>query len=382
MTEIYKKYYFIDSSFPAEFGLDIADYLPQKTLIDALKGNRVEQYKFELLDESDNYQQDLTTVKGGYIEKSVFNTIRSGGALEIVDDGTINFYSDRIRVKYMLLVNGSWEEFSLGVFLLATPGKSTDGKAVLREVQMYDKLLVLDQDAVDSSYTIAAGTVVTNAIKTVIQEAGETKINITPSDETLPAAKTWPAGTIRLQIVNDLLASINYFSLWADGNGYYRGEPYIAPDNRPVKWTFKDDSEGLYLPEHEIDIDLFNVPNKVIARVSNPEQEELIATATNEDPNSPYSYQSRGRWITKIEDVEATSQDVLDSKAERLLKESTQVAESVFHDHALIPGLELHNAVRFVNSITGTDAKYTIVKQRLELKAGSLMQSEIRRVIT
>lgn len=376
--------FFLTAEFPAHFftRVDTREHVPLAELIDVLNGNRVERYRFELLDGDDNYKADLVAVLSGSIEKSIYNTIRSGGTLEIVDDGTINFYNDRVRVYYGLLFNGAWVEHPLGVFLLTTPGQRVDGKTITRSVQMYDKLLVLDQDAVSASYSIAAGGVVTDAVAAVIQGAGETKTNITPSSETLPAAKTWPAGTTRLQIVNDLLSSINYFSLWADGNGYYRAEPYVAPASRPVSWAFEDNDKGLYLPDFEIDVDLFNAPNKIICVVSNPEQGEMTAVATNEDASSPFSYQSRGRWISRVETVDATSQGVLQSTADRLLKESLQTTETIMYDHAFLPQIELNDAVKFVNSLTDTNAKYTVVKQSLKLAPGSLVKSEIRRVLT
>lgn len=374
----------LTAEFPAHFftRVDTREHVPLAELIDVLNGNRVERYRFELLDGDDNYKADLVAVLSGSIEKSIYNTIRSGGTLEIVDDGTINFYNDRVRVYYGLLFNGAWVESPLGVFLLTTPGQRVDGKTITRSVQMYDKLLVLDQDAVSASYSIAAGGVVTDAVAAVIQGAGETKTNITPSSETLPAAKTWPAGTTRLRIVNDLLSSINYFSLWADGNGYYRAEPYVAPASRPVSWAFEDNDKGLYLPDFEIDVDLFNAPNKIICVVSNPEQGEMTAVATNEDASSPFSYQSRGRWISRVETVDATSQGVLQSTADRLLKESLQTTETIMYDHAFLPQIELNDAVKFVNSLTDTNAKYTVVKQSLKLAPGSLVKSEIRRVLT
>ncbi len=348
----------------------------------ALKTNRAERFRYELLDRFDNFLGEITTVLTAQVTANVFNTIRTGGIIELWETGEINYYSDRIRIMYGLLVNGAWVEWPLGVFLLGSSGRHTDGKSVLRRIECYDKLIILHQDILDTSYTVAEGVKVTAAVRTVIQGAGETKINITPSEEELPVAKTWPPGTSRLQIVNDLLSSVNYFSLYVDGEGFYRGDPYVSLSQRPLVWTFADDKEGLYEPELNIDADFFSVPNKVILVVSNPDQELLVSTVTNEDPSSPFSYQSRGRWITDFrESEEATSQAVLDSKAQRIMQEAQQVLEAVEYRHAWVP-LALNEVVEFKNQLLDMSARYVVVRQDYNCMTGEVAGTRIRRVIT
>ena len=375
--------HFLSAFHPVEFDpAAIPLHAVKVALTEALTSNRIEGFRYELLNRYDAYLGDITTVKSARIIGSIFNAIKTGGTLELMEDGSIDYLNDRVRLVYRLKVGSTWAEWPLGVFLLASPGRITDGKSVQRSIEMYDKLLILDQDKVEQSYTIAEGAVVTAAIKTAIEGAGESKINISPSAETLQSARTWPPGTSRLSIVNDLLNSINYFSLYADGNGTYRGEPYVPPGQRSPVWTFADNSEGLYLPDVAQDADNFSVANKVILAVSNPDDDPLTATATNEDAESPFSYQSRGRWITDYrQEEEATSQDVLDAKAARILSEAMQVSETITYDHAWLP-VGLNDAVKFTNSKLGLSAKYSIIKQDYKLEAGGLIRSEIRRVVT
>ena len=374
--------HFFSPWFPAEFDpAEIPEYTAKDVLTEALKANRAEGFRYELLDRFDNPLGDLSTVLSCRISGSIFNTIKTGGLLELVETGEINYYSNRVRPVYRLYTSQGWVEWPLGVFLLASPSRLTDGKSVQRRIEMYDKLLVLAQDKIEASYTIAAGTRATVAARTIIQEAGETRINITPSDEELQSANSWPPGTTRLQIVNDLLSSINYFSLYADGNGNYRGEPYVPPGQRAPVWEFADNQEGLYLPGVGVDADYFNVPNKVILTVSNPDDALLVSIVTNEDTTSPFSYQSRGRWITDYrQEEDATSQAVLDAKAARILAESMQVTEAVSYDHAWLP-IGLNDAVKFTNRRLELSASYSVISQDYALKAGELIKAKIRRVV-
>ena len=375
--------YFFSAWHPVEFDpAAIPPYAVKDALTEALKSNRIEGFRYELLNRFDTYLGDITTVKSARILGSTFNAIKTGGFIEITEDRNIDYLNDRVRLVYRMKVGDAWAEWPLGVFLLASPGRVTDGKSVQRSIEMYDKLLILYQDKIEQSYTVAEGTAATAAIRTVIEGAGESKINITSSEQELQSPRTWPPGTSRLTIANDLLNSINYFSLYADGNGTYRGEPYVPPGQRSPVWTFADDAEGLYLPDLTLDADYFNVANKVILAVSNPDADPMTAIATNENPDSPFSYQSRGRWITDYrQEEEATSQSVLDAKAARILSEAMQVSETITYEHAWLP-VGLNDAVRFVNSKLGLSARYSIIKQDYKLEAGGLIKSEIRRVVT
>ncbi len=378
-------HYFLSPTFPVQVELaDIPDYKVVDEIKKALNSNRIEGFRYELLDKNDNEIGEINTVQSCNITGSIYNTIRTGGTLELTEPKAteINYFSDRVRPIYRLKTSLGWAEWPLGVFLLASPSRITDGKVVSRKIEMYDKLLVLNQDKIDRSYTVSAGTRVTLAIITIIQEAGESKINITSSEEVLLSAKTWPPGTSRLQMVNELLQSINYFSLWVDGVGNLRGEPYVPPGQRFPVWTFADDTEGLYLPDVAVDADYFKVHNKIILAVSNPDQDLLTATATNENPGSKFSYQNRGRWITDYrDDIEATSQLVLDARAERILQEGMQVSEVVSYNHAWV-SIGLNEAVEFKNKKLGLSAKYTAVNQSYSLRAGELIKTAIRRVVT
>ncbi len=385
MTHAKYLHYFLSPTFPIQVELaDIPDYKIIDETKKALISSRVEGFRYELIDKNDNKLGDISTVQNCSTTGSIYNTIRTGGKLRLMESEIrdINFFSDRVRPVYRLKTPKGWLEWPLGVFLLASPSKTTDGKFVERGIEIYDKLLVLAQDKLDKSYTVETAVVATDAIRTVIQETGETKINITPSQETLPSPKTWSPGTSRLRIVNDLLQSINYFSIWVDGAGNYRGEPYVPPGQRAPVWTFADNAEGIYAPSVSVDADYFNVPNKVILVVSNPDQDLLVATKKNEDSGSPFSYQSRGRWITEYrEDMEATSQSALNSRAQRILAEGMQVSEVVGYDHAWVP-VGLNESVEFKNTKLGLSARYTVVNQSYNLKAGELIKASIRRVVT
>ena len=344
----------------------------------SLTGARNHDYRYEVLTSGELVIGEIETVLGGTLSASIYNTIRSGGKLDM-DETDIDWLSERIRITYVLHEATGDVEYPLGVYLPATPVRNADGATVSMSVEVYDKLQILADVKVAETYTIGAGTVATDAIRDIIEDAGESKISVTPSAETLSSAMSWEPGSTYLQIVNGLLDAINYFSLWADGLGYYRADPYLAPSSRSSVWTFDDADVGLYLPDLTETYDNFGVPNHIIRVASSPDV-EMVAEATNDDPVSPYSTVSRGRTISDYAVVEATSQTALDAITSRALAEATQVSRTVKMQHPLLPAILLNSAVTLRNQQLGLSARYTVLSQTHALDCGSLVTATIREV--
>lgn len=346
----------------------------------ALLTHRSESWRWDLLDLNDNRIGTLTQVSGGNLEFSVHNTIRGGGSLTWNGRNAPDWLLCRVQPWYSVsLGNGEVSEWPLGVFIPAAPVASYGDDGPTVTVELYDKLLVLSQDMVERTYTVAAGVTVTTAVRNLITGAGEEKTAIQDSSETLSTAMVWEAGTTKLQIINDLLASINYFALWVDGYGTYRGTPYVAPGDRGTAFEFLDDQYSIYSPDFTHDQDTFNVPNKVIlVSTTDGEAEALSATATNQDPDDQFSYVNRGRWLTHFQsDVEATSQTVLNAIAERRLKELADVSSTFEISFAHIP-LELNDMIRLRRGTEDIDIRATIQSLRVETSVGALVQATVR----
>ena len=83
------------------------------------------------------------------------------------------------------------------------------------------------------------------------------------------------------------------------------------------------------------------------------ESPAMVAVAENTNPDSPYSFQTQGRWVTRVEEnVEAASQAVLNQHAQRLLA-GEGTAGRVVSRELLPEAIEL-NAV--VTSSVGVNA--------------------------
>src|SRR5690606_17652178 len=129
-----------------------------------------------------------------------------------------------------------------------------------------------------------------------------------------------------------------YEPLSFDENGIAIVKPYVSPADRPSEYTYADDEFSVLHPEMEQTLDLFNIPNRWVLVVSDPDWPFVKSTYTNTNPASPTSTVRRQRTITVYDDQQlAADQQTLDDKAARMAFESSQVYEEIELTTALMP---------------------------------------------
>lgn len=294
------------------------------------------KWRFTLLDEQDQPLNDLDGVTGGGCEIVAQSALGGSGTLTLDHRGQhIDWMRHRVRTVF---TDGdlSWP---VGVFLLTSPKEKHTGALLTYEVGLLTKMNVIAEDSLEERFSLAAGTPIIQTVVDLIESTGETRIAVTGSAVTLSAGLTWDAGEPKLTVINDLLQAAGYWSLWCDGEGQFRVEPYRDPANRPVAHTFAHGEASLHFPEWEREQNHSDVPNRFIA-VGNGDEETppLVGVATNENPDSPYSYQARGRWITEKEDgVEGETQAILEEYAARKLRDLMSPVSRLSVTHAMLP---------------------------------------------
>lgn len=345
-----------------------------------LLSHRVEGWLFELLDLDDQLVGPLDRVAAdqGQLDFSVAAEPRGSGSCTVRGQD-VDWLRHRVRVSY--LHDGADPTPKITALPAAPVERHTDD-GVTVDVELYDKTLVLIEDRFPGSYGLPAGTLIVDAVGEVIASTGETSMVLTESAATLATPMVWGPDATKLQIVNDLLDAAGYFSVWCDGLGRFRADPYVEVGARGVAWTFRDDATGLYLPEFDRDRDTFAVPNSYtcVARTDDESTPPAVAVAEDVDPASPFSFPSRGRWITRTDvDVEAADEATLALIARRRLAEAQQVAETFQVTHPVLP-IGLNDVVEFTNTRVGT-VRAVVQKQTFRLSVGGLVTSTLRRVL-
>lgn len=376
---------------------------------DVLYGDRVTSYRWEVLTPAGGVDR-LAGYLDGVVEPSaslawnLYAAVKGSGSLQVTDLDAAGAGKLRIRdlaltsarLRPVLLIEGL-PEIPLGAYLFTAAPESWSAAGRVYNLELLDKNTVLDQDRVEVAYTLAAGSQILAAVAAVIASAGESISGLAASGPTTSSALVWPAGTSKLQIVNDLLAAANYSSLWIDGVGNYRATPYVLPASRGITYELLsgiprelvDGETSIYSEQWALDRDLFAVPNKVIAvQAGTGTDEPLAGTATNTDPSSPFSYAARGnRWITNVLDgVEVpagTAPEVtaaLEARARASLIASSSVQAAVTVSHLPLP-VRVGDVLRFANAPAGIDARHVLTSIDLEASPLGLMKSTLQEVV-
>ena len=275
-----------------------------------------------------------TFTDGGEVEYNDLTAIKATGRLPFIRPPDVGF--DYLRVYASLTQGGEAEELMLGTYIVSTPSSSVRGAVRSGEAAVYSLLQVAADAAATEPVSIPAGTRAVAAAAGYVRALGLRCVADT-SDAELHAAANWKAGTSWLEVVNWLCAVAGFGSAGVDAAGSVTLARYTDPANRAPTVELSSGGRALFRPEVAYDLDIFDVPNVVIAVMSN-EAGDLVATARNDDPLSVYSTVSRGREIAHLEEVsDIAGPAELAALAERLLAQKTSAVESVEVEHAFLP---------------------------------------------
>lgn len=334
-------------------------------------------WSFQLLDSQDRPLGELDGVTGGSADLASQAPLGGSGRMSLDHRRDIDWMAHRVQAMHS---NGE-RSWPVGTYLLTSPRENHTEFGVSYDVGLLTKMSIPNEDTVEQRHSVAAGAAVIPAVVAMLESTGETRIAATDSAATLAAGMTWEAGTPKLRIINDLLQAAGYWSLWCDGSGLFRVEPYVDPASRPVSFEFVHGENSLHFPDWGKEQDHTSVPNRFIAVGQGDEDEPpLVGVATNENPASPYSYQSRGRWITATEEgVEGTSQQVFDQYAARKLADAMSPVSRLTVTHAMLP-LDPNDLVAFTPE-DGRRRLATVQRMSMDFAFDTDIRAEWREVI-
>lgn len=290
---------------------------------------------------------------------------------------------DVLKHEYEQARNG-WLSYPLGVFLVSTPTKKEDGMSIVRDIEAYDKLLILKEDKTDKRIFFSAGRTYYDCMVKILGTAGIKQYNIENNGKKLPTGKEYDPGTEKLAILNELASDLNFTPFSVDEYGFFRSEQYRSPQEASEDYVYEDDGESVIIPGVEETLDTFNLPNVFIVTAVNPDTEEVLrATFTNDSPSHPLSTVNLGRRIVRVEEKnDIADQAALDSYVERIAFETSQIYGKISFSTALMPFHGYSDVLRLRNRTIGIEGKYAETDWSMSLKAGGTMNHEVRKVVS
>lgn len=357
-----------------------------KNQLHAKEGSRKIKIRYDLLNRYDMKIGELSGTSAG-------NSITFNSLAEIKRIASFNFnekelsgvdwLTDRVQPVFLLgMPDGGYAEWPLGVFILSSPTRKDD-YGIWREIEAYDASLILREDRFTNRYRIVAGTKYTSAIATIINGAGINKVNISPNAGTIAVDKEFEMGTTKLEVINQLLAEINYTSLWVDAHGYFVSKPYELPLYRETEYEYKTNDMSVMYEGAVNELDLFNIPNTWVVTASNPEKTPLVSIYKNELESSKTSTVSRGRTIVDYREInDILDQATLDAYTKRIAYNSSQAYIKFQFETLCMPHHSFMDMLFIKYKNLGISSKMTEIGWNMELTAGGKMSHEVRRVIT
>lgn len=330
---------------------------------------------FEFYDISSYLSQPkkIECIEGGSISYNSLDSLKISASL------TVNISKDEVfsakKIRIYCIINGI--SSLLGTFLVATPSSEFEVQVQSIDVTCYSTLWPVKVNKCEGRYFISKGTNVVNEVKRILVNYGYT-VNIPDSIKTTSVDQEFCIGTSYLEIINSLLDSIGYSSLYEDLEGNYCAREYILPENRVAEVIYdSDDIDNILETKCKSELDLFNIPNKFIRYVNDPEV-ELAAIYTN-------TYGVTGTESTAIINVDAQEvRDVADYDTLYLLcKKAAAEATSVYHKVTIYTAI--NPAHLYLNCIQLNHykcrGKYIETSWEIELSTGGTMTHNLREEI-
>lgn len=303
-------------------------------------GHRTESYTVDLLDGAGQVIQGNLPQNGLQVDFDITRQAVASGGFTFLSPNPQWWSNRQVRIWYHL----DEAVMPLATLVAETPTEQHTNPVVEVTANLFDRTTLLDEPY-SQTYSKPIGTSVLDEVQNLITSATNTSFPIILGD--LPAGNaglltapyTRDAMTSNREIINGLLKAVGFVEIHTDAMGAWRSERYVNPRVQAPVWTFKD-RKALYLPRFQRDTDWAKVPNRLIGtRKTSGSAPADRGVVTDEDPKSPFSYQSRGRWITGdvINDVDAVDFPSLLVELQRLLVEAQQVGGRLSLEHAVLP---------------------------------------------
>ena len=243
----------------------------------------------------------------------------------------------------------------LGEYYIGTYTEQTSGyEQSYTEIEAYDGGFLPSRYRTENIIHFSAGANYVDTIQALLIEAGVEKIIATANSATLTNDREdWEIGTTYLEIINALLAEINYESLWFDNNGFARIAPKRVADPDTVHHKYTSGQYSILSVPRSRETDIFDKYNVFVAYVDSADNDELmIATAVNDDPASILSVQNRGRIQAPPQRLDnIASQEELQAYVDSWKSKSMMSTETVSISTAIDKSHEILDTVQLEDSI-------------------------------
>lgn len=342
-------------------------------------GSRMVRFRYYII--KNGVRAGELPVVSGSVRYAADDEIQRTASFELAGEPDINWLLDLIQPVMEIAVGNKWASFPLGVFVPSTPTRTVDGQNVRYNVEAYDRTIYAREDCLIDRTFYASGTPYLDVIESLLLSCGISDIQATASGLALPTDREFDIGTSKLDVINTLLAEINYNPLTLNADGQAVLSAYQQPSADRVGYSYRADELSVLASAANSVTDLYNVPNIFIAVISNSEQQPIKAMYVNDNPSSELSTVRRRRNIVSplYKPDAIASAEELDTYIRRIAFEQSQVYEAAEIQTALMPIHEAREVLEIRHpQLSGI---YEETGWEMTLSPGGAMTHQIRRIV-
>lgn len=327
------------------------------------------RYYMSIVDKDTWRDINRIEITGGSIKRSM-NSLRQSADIDVVNYNESG--EPLIRIWLDARQNNSSGHIPLFTGLAVSPGRKINGQLVTQSLQCYSVLKPAEDVYLPRGWYAPAESNVVWQIKQLLKVTkSPVEILGETSGMTLKSAIIAEQNETNLSMVEVLLNAINWRMI-IDGYGRillgpYSVEPSIILDARDY---------DIVEPQLSDDYDWFNCPNVFRAIAG-----ESYAEVRDEDPNSPFSIQNRGREVWAEEtSCNLSEKETLGEYARRRLLELQQVGRTVSYDRRFVPDVNITDLVQLNFPAQQIVGSFMITNQTINLGYNAKTSEEVMQV--
>jgi len=303
------------------------------------------------------------------VRRSFSMTVNNANGLYIPNGSRTNMGA-KIRIKRGIVTSLGIIWWNRGIFVLTDPLSSHKGAEKTVNLSGVDKWALHNGDlggTLEDTTTIAINTNISEAIRAIAEDGGETKFAFDVTTEVTPYTITKETGDTRADLMKELALIISW-DLYYDVDGYLRFRPLLDPLQKQVVADLsvggayrKCYSTSEYSPEWT------NIKNKwkVIGYADSDTGEIFDGTFQDDNPNSPTNTATPplgiGLKIGILNDDNITTDDLCHQRAGYELRKNLTKIDRSTHEIFPLPFLNDGDCVQLEDSANGIiDDKYEI----------------------
>lgn len=340
-----------------------------------MKSYNTQSFKYIALDRNLQPIRDISAYveDGGTVEYNSLTRLKANCTI------TVSLSSEEVLNLYAIRIYNCLNDLEecLGTFIISTPDHKFEEDLQTIECVGYSTLWLISNNSPSSRYYVGKGTNCIAEVKRILTMLGFS-FSIADCDKTTSTNREWQLGSYYLDIINDLLDTAGYTSLYVDVLGSYKSAPYVLPEDREIDLILnKNDIDSMIEPTQISTLDKFNVYNKFILYVNNPEL-DLYAVYERTDGDTGTNNAPVNTYVEELQDI--SDYDTLYGKCKQKSADSVSIYNKVQISIAtrMIPTYLATISLRHYQS----RGKYSCTSFSIPLEVGGSMDISLRRLVS